>query len=176
MKTLAFAAYIACVVAANWLTHRYHVVPVGFGLDAAAGTFTAGLALAARDFLQDAAGKKAVLVAIPIGAAVSVPTSSLRLGVASGAAFLLAEMLDMYVYSRERKKGWARAILTSNAFGAVLDTFVFLLLAGIPVGFTVVTGQLVVKYAYATVPVVLFVLAVQKVQRARRQPAEAVAA
>ena len=47
--TFAAAAYLLTVVAANWLTDRYGLVPVGFGLLVTAGTFAAGLSLVCRD-------------------------------------------------------------------------------------------------------------------------------
>lgn len=165
MKTLAFLAYIAAVVAANWLTNTYGFVPVGFGLATTAGTYAAGVALLARDLVQDTAGRMAVLGAVTIGAALSWWLSTPQLAIASGAAFLVAELADMAVYTPLRKRGWARAVLASNAVGAVLDTVVFLWLAGFPI-LPAVPGQLVGKVLLATGAPVLLVLIVRTVRRA----------
>ena len=47
------AIYIGSVVAANWLTTRYGLISIGFGLYATAGTIAVGGAIMTRDFLQD---------------------------------------------------------------------------------------------------------------------------
>jgi hypothetical protein len=160
----ALASYVTTVVAANWLTDRYGFVPVGFWLTTTAGTYAAGAALLARDALQDAAGRRAVLVAIGIGAALSAWLSTPQLAIASAAAFLIAETCDMAIYTPLRRHGWARAVLASNAVGAVLDTVVFLWLAGFPIA-SAAPGQLVGKLLWATAAPVLLVLAARKVGR-----------
>jgi queuosine precursor transporter len=166
VKLAALIAYVSSVVAANWLTARFGFVPVGFGLATTAGTYAAGMALLARDALQDAAGRRAVLFAIALGAALSAWLSTPQLAVASGTAFLVAEVADMTVYTPLRRKGWARAVLASNVVGAVLDTLVFLWLAGFPVTSTTVGGQLVGKVIWATAVPVAVVLVVRMVRRA----------
>lgn len=164
-RVVAFAAYIGAILAANWLTSRYGLIPVWPGLAATAGTYAAGAALLARDVLQDAAGRRTVLAGIVLGAGLSVWLSTPQLAVASGAAFLIAETADMAIYTPLRKRGWARAVLASNAVGAVLDTVVFLWLAGFPVASSA-PGQLVGKVIWATaVPV----LAVTVIRRAGSQ-------
>jgi queuosine precursor transporter len=147
------AAFVAAVVLANWLTARYHFVPVGFGLEATAGTFAAGACLALRDGLQDAAGRWAVALAIGAGAALSWATSTPALALASGAAFLVSEALDAAVYTplrgRARTGGprWAGAVTASNVAGAVVDTLAFLTLAfgTAAVTWAALGGQLVGK-------------------------------
>lgn len=168
----AFAGYIGAVVAANKVTEHLDFVPVGFGLTAAAGTYAAGLALLTRDFLQDAAGRWAVLAAIAVGGALSWMFSDPSLAFASTAAFLTAELCDMAVYTPLRRRGWAVAVLASNAVGAVLDTLVFLHLMHLLTA-DAVKGQMVGK-AWATVLVVAAVVAVRRI-RGMRRPVEAVA-
>ena len=154
LAAAALAAYVAAIVAANWLTVTYGAVWVLPGLMATAGTYAAGLALGTRDVLQDAGGRRLVFVAIAAGAALSWVLSSPQLAVASGAAFAVAELADMLVYTPLRAKGWARAVIASNVVGAIVDTFVFLSLAGFPVNGQSVSGQLVGKILWATlVPV-----------------------
>jgi uncharacterized PurR-regulated membrane protein YhhQ (DUF165 family) len=164
--SLALAAYVGSVVAANVLTAHLGLVWVAPGLVTTAGTYAAGVALLARDVVQETAGRRAVLAAIVVGAALSAWLAGAHLAVASAAAFLLAECLDMAVYTRLRERGWVRAVMWSNAAGAVLDTAVFLTLAGFPVTASTVTGQLVGKVIWATGVPLLAVLAIRMVRRA----------
>src|SRR2546426_2327420 len=53
---LLAVAYLAAIVLANWATAAHGLVPAGFGLLVTAGTYAAGLTLAVRDAVQDAAG------------------------------------------------------------------------------------------------------------------------
>jgi queuosine precursor transporter len=144
-RLLALVVYLGCIVAANALTARYGFVPVGFGLMATAGTYVAGLAFVARDAVQDTSGRIAVLLALVVGAALSWFASTPTLAVASAAAFGLSELVDMAVYTPLRKRGYIRAALASNLVGSVVDTFVFLSLAGFGLAPLVVAGQLVGK-------------------------------
>lgn len=162
----ALTGYVGAIAAANWLTARYGMVPVGLGLAVTAGTFAAGAALLLRDTVQDTLGRRWVLAGITAGAALTWATSP-ALAVASTAAFLAAELADMGVYTPLRSRGWARAVLASNTVGAIVDTLLFLLLAGFPITAATVGGQLVGKLAWATV---LPVLAVVTVRRWRRGP------
>lgn len=161
----ALTAYIVAIVTANWLTTRYGLVPVAPGLVTTAGTFAAGFAFLARDLVQDTLGRGWVLAGISAGAALTYVTSP-ALALASATAFLVAEAADMAVYTPLRDRGWARAVLASNTVGAVVDTLLFLTLAGFPVTAATVGGQLVGKLAWATLLPVAAVLAVRQVRRA----------
>jgi uncharacterized PurR-regulated membrane protein YhhQ (DUF165 family) len=139
------AAYIATVVLANVLTEHFGLVSIGFGLLVTAGTFAAGAALLTRNVTQDATGRAVVIGLMLIGCALSWWLASPALAVASAVAFELSETCDMAVYTPLRDKGWSRAVMAASLVGAVVDTFVFLYLAGFPVTAQSVTGQLVVK-------------------------------
>ena len=145
------------IVAANYATTRYGFVPVGFGLTATAGTFAAGVTLALRDGIQDTLGRWAVLAVIALGAALSFFIADPAIAVASGIAFLLAELLNFAVYTpiRERAKfgdkRWALAVASSNFVGAIVDTAVFIGIAfGASAIMPAMAGQLVGK-AWATI-------------------------
>lgn len=169
MKTrgiLALTAYILAIVTANWLTTRYGLVHVAPGLVTTAGTYAAGTALLLRDVVQDTAGWRWVLAGIAAGAVLTAVTSP-ALALASATAFLLAELLDMAVYTPLRERGWARAALLSGIAGAVVDTYAFLTLAGFPITAQTVGGQLVGKALWATALPVLIVVAVRQVRRGR---------
>jgi uncharacterized PurR-regulated membrane protein YhhQ (DUF165 family) len=166
---LAAIAFAGTIVAANTLTRRYGLIDVGFGLIATAGTAAAGLTLLTRDWLHDVAGRRAVLAAIGVGAAVSAALTGGLLACASAAAFLLAELTDLLVYQRLRRHGWIPAALASNMVGAPVDTVVFLALAGLPV-WAALPGQLWVK-ALATVVPLIVVAVARALLRHRLRPA-----
>jgi uncharacterized PurR-regulated membrane protein YhhQ (DUF165 family) len=155
LAACAAGAYVASVVAANIATSHLGMVPVWPGIAATAGTYAAGLALFFRDTLQDTAGRHAVLAAIAAGAVLSAWLATPQLALASGVAFAASEAADMAIYTPLRRKGWARAVLASNVVGAVVDTVLFLWLAGFPVAANL-PGQLIGKALWATaVPVAL---------------------
>lgn len=154
----ALAAYAAAIVAANWLTAHHGLVPVGFGLTATAGTYSAGAALMLRNLVQDALGRRFVVLAIAAGAALSALTSP-ALALASGVAFGISELADTAVYTPLRRSGWTRAVLPASLLGALLDSLLFLSIAGFPVTTRGVAGQLVGKTWAVWLPVAAVALA-----------------
>lgn len=149
---LAFAAFIFVIVGANLLTQHFGLV-TWLGLTATAGTWVAGFAFVARDYLQDSAGKRWVVTAIILGAVVSAWFSP-QLALASGAAFLLSELADFAIYTPLRESGRTRAAIASNVVGSVVDTVLFLWIAGFPMSGAVT--QVLIKVGGTT----LFVLGV----------------
>jgi queuosine precursor transporter len=128
--SLALTALLLTIVLANALTSQLGLV-TWLGLTATAGTWVAGFALLFRDLVHDYGGPRWVLLAIVLG----VPLSALlspRLALASAVAFLLAELADYAVYAPLLRRGRYRAALASNLVGALVDTVVFLLIAGFP--------------------------------------------
>lgn len=64
------------------------------------------------------------------------PTSGdrlFRIAVASGAAFLAAQLFDIAVFNRLRRSSWWRAPAFGSVAGSVLDTLTFFILAFAPV-------------------------------------------
>lgn len=121
-------AYIATVFASNWAIQRFGLVPVGFGLEAPAGVYFAGLAFTLRDLTQRALGRSTVVFAIVGGAALSVAVAP-PFALASGTAFLLSELCDFAVYTPLERRRLMLAVAASNVVGTVVDSVVFLLLA-----------------------------------------------
>lgn len=124
-----FCAYILSIVAANLAIIHVGLVPVGFGLLAPAGVYFAGLSFWLRDMVQEEVGKLQAVTAIGVGAAGSLVLTSADLAIASGAAFLLSELLDMAVYTPLARRHWMGAVVASNVAGSVVDSAVFLWLA-----------------------------------------------
>jgi hypothetical protein len=154
---VALAAFVGSVVAANALVQAFGAVPIGFGLAAPAGVFVAGLAFTLRDVVHRQLGAVAVLLAIGAGTVASALVADGRLIVASAAAFLLSELADLAVYAPLRRRGWARAVLASNAVGLVVDSLLFLWIAFGSLEF--LAGQLVAKAAVTLVAVGALALA-----------------
>jgi len=148
--TAAALALLGCIVLANWATTHYGLIPAGFGLMVTAGTYAAGLALAARDILHETCGVRWVLATIAAGCALSLALGDGRIALASTAAFALAELLDLAVYAPLRRRNWTGAVAASNAVGAAVDTLVFLTVAGFPLTPQLIGGQVLVKAVWVT--------------------------
>lgn len=149
---LAAAGLLGCILAANYVTTRYGLIPVGFGLMATAGTYFAGLTFILRDLLQDSAGKAVTVGVILLGAGLSFALASPFIALASAAAFALAELADLAVYTPLRKRGYIRAAVASNIVGALVDTVVFLTIAGFPLQ-QAFAGQMTGKLALTALAV-----------------------
>ena len=50
---------------------------------------------------------------------------SIRIAVGSGTAFIIAQLLDVQIFDKLRKKKWCVAPLTSSLIGSTIDTFLF---------------------------------------------------
>jgi hypothetical protein len=96
-------AYVLTILLANYaITHWEnapafpggpYTVPVWPGIEATSGVLFAGFAFIFRDLTQEWLGRKAVIVAILVGALLSwVVTSNRDLAVASAVAFLFSEL------------------------------------------------------------------------------------
>lgn len=169
-KATLAAAFLATILLANYVTSRYGLVPVGFGLMATAGTYFAGLSFVIRDSLQDAAGKRWTLAVIALGAALSFLVAAPFIALASAVAFGLAETADLLIYTPLRRRGYLRAAVASNVVGAFVDSVVFLTIAGFPV-MAALPGQMVGKLA-VTLAAVLVVVIVRAVFREPLQQPE----
>ena len=148
----ALAIYCGSIVVANWLVLNVgpvvlpdgsHLVPVGFGLMAPSGAFAAGITFVARDVVQRAAGRRWALIAVAVGTVLSVLVSP-RLAVASGSAFLFSELVDFAVYTPLQERRFVVAVVLSGIAGSVVDSVIFLGLAGIPLA-AALPGMLLAK-------------------------------
>ena len=85
--------------------------------------------------------------------------ASPRIAVASGTAFLAAQLADVRVFDRLRNAKWWQAPLVSSALGSILDTALFFSLAFAGSGLPWVTwalGDLGVKAGFALVLLIPF--------------------
>ena len=73
------------------------------------------------------AARKLVYVGFAIGVILSLLVN-VRIAIASGSAFLIAQLLDVYVFNKLRDLTWWKAPLASSIIGSAIDTALFLLL------------------------------------------------
>ncbi len=84
---------------------------------------------------------------------------SIRIAIGSGTAFLIAQIFDVQIFDKLRKKKWFIAPLTSSVIGSTIDTFLFFSISfygtGIP-WFSLSLGDLAVKLFVALVMLIPF--------------------
>ena len=84
---------------------------------------------------------------------------SVRIAVGSGVAFLVAQLLDVQIFDKLRKKDWFIAPLTSSIIGSTVDTFLFFSISFYATGVPWVTlsiGDLSVKILVALIMLIPF--------------------
>ena len=100
------------------------------------GAFTYPVAFLVTDLanrrLGPAAARRVVLVGFALAVVLSVWLATPRIAIASGTAFLVAQMLDVSVFDRLRRGAWWRAPLASSSIGSVVDTAIFFAIAFAP--------------------------------------------
>lgn len=157
---VAIAAMVAIVALSNytvqfpinaWLTWGALIYPVSFLV---------------TDLANRAFGPERARTVVYFGFAAGVAASGLlapwRIAVASGAAFLVGQLLDIHVFDRLRRASWWKAPLVGSAMGSVVDTALFFGIAFIgvmpflpaaqgPSVTTLTLGDLAVKLALALV-------------------------
>ncbi len=121
------AAMIVVVTGANiavqhpindWLTYGAFVYPISF-LVTDLSNRALGPALARR----------VVYVGFALGVLLSILFAGWRIAFASGSAFLVAQLLDIFIFDRLRRSVWWRAPLVSSSLASAVDTVMFFFLA-----------------------------------------------
>ena len=92
---------------------------------------------------------------------------SKRIAIGSGTAFLIAQLIDVQVFDKLRKKVWFVAPLVSSIIGSVIDTFLFFSIAFYGTGINWITlslGDLFVKLLVALVMLIPFRILLSRVK------------
>ena len=92
---------------------------------------------------------------------------SKRIVAASGTAFLIAQLLDVQIFDKLRRKVWFIAPLVSSLIGSIIDTFLFFSIAFYGTGINWITlslGDLSVKIFVALLMLVPFRLLLYRVK------------
>ncbi len=122
----------AVVVASNVLV-QYPVRLLGLQDLLTWGAFTYPLAFLATDLTNRRFGPRAARRVVYVGFALAVVLSvwlaTPRIALASGTAFLVAQLMDVGIFNRLREGAWWRAPLVSSVIGSLVDTALFFTLA-----------------------------------------------
>ena len=134
------------------------------------GAFTYPIAFLITDLANRSYGKfiarKIVYIGFAIGVSFTLLFStnftdliSVRIAIGSGIAFLVAQLIDVQIFDKLRKKSWFVAPLTSSFIGSTVDTFLFFSISfygtGIP-WITLSLGDLMVKIFVALIMLIPF--------------------
>ena len=142
------------------------------------GAFSYPIAFLITDLANRKYGKtvarKIVYLGFVLGVALTLYFStdfsnliSKRIAIGSGSAFLIAQLLDIQVFDRLRKKVWFVAPLVSSLIGSSIDTFLFFSIAFYGTGINWVTlslGDLFVKIFVALIMLIPFRILLSYIQ------------
>ncbi len=148
---LAGAAAMTAVVVASNVLVQY---PINDWLTW--GAFTYPIAFLVTDLsnrsLGPAKARRVVYAGFAVAVVLSILFATPRIALASGSAFLAAQLLDVYIFNRLRQGVWWRAPVISSGLASVLDTALFFSLAfagsGLP-WITLGLGDFAAKIAMA---------------------------
>jgi queuosine precursor transporter len=122
------------------------------------GAFSYPLVFLVTDLTNRALGPQAARRVAWAGFAIAVAVSLLlapwRIALASGAAFIFSQLMDIAVFNRWRAQSWWKAPFIGSLVASVVDTAVFFFLAFAGSGenwLTLATGDLAVKALMALV-------------------------
>lgn len=100
------------------------------------GAFTYPIAFLVTDlsnrWMGRDAARRVVLAGFVLAVVLSIWLATPRIAIASGTAFLVAQLLDVAVFHRLRRGSWWRAPLVSSTLGSAVDTALFFSLAFAP--------------------------------------------
>tara|TARA_B100000674_G_scaffold12055_1_gene8951 strand:+ start:107 stop:622 length:516 start_codon:yes stop_codon:yes gene_type:complete len=157
------------VLASNYLV-QFPIKYYGLEEILTYGAFSYPIAFLITDLANRSFGKivarKIVYIGFAIGISFTLLFStnfadliSIRIAIGSGTAFLVAQLLDVQIFDKLRKKEWFVAPLTSSLIGSTIDTFIFFSISfygtGIP-WITLSLGDLSVKIFVALIMLVPF--------------------
>lgn len=131
--SVAVAAMAAVVAASNYLVQFPVQGQIG-GVDLSNlltyGAFTYPVAFLVNDLTNRRFGPRLARLVVLVGFVIAVVWSAFlstpRIAIASGSAFLVAQLLDITIFDRLRRSPkWWRAPFISSMTGSVLDTLIF---------------------------------------------------
>ena len=134
------------------------------------GAFSYPIAFLITDLANRSYGKLVARKIVYIGFAIGISFTlifstnfadliSVRIAIGSGTAFLVAQLLDVQIFDKLRKREWFIAPLTSSLIGSTIDTFLFFSISFYATGIPWVTlslGDLAVKVLVALVMLIPF--------------------
>lgn len=146
------AGMAAVVAASNFLVQ----FPINDWLTIAA--FTYPLAFWVTDVTNRWAGpqsaRKIAAIGLIVGLIISAFIAPVRIAFASGTAFLVAQLMDIFVFDKLRERSWWQAPFIGSLIASTIDTFLFFSIAFAGTGLNWVAlglGDLAAKFFMATV-------------------------
>ena len=157
------------VLASNYLV-QFPIIYYGLEEILTYGAFSYPIAFLITDLANRFYGKiiarKIVYIGFVIGIVFTLFFStnfedliSVRIAIGSGTAFLVAQLLDVQIFDKLKKKKWFVAPLTSSLIGSTIDTFLFFSISFYATGIPWVTlslGDLAVKVLVALLMLIPF--------------------
>tara|TARA_A100001035_G_scaffold249682_1_gene220502 strand:+ start:2277 stop:2825 length:549 start_codon:yes stop_codon:yes gene_type:complete len=134
------------------------------------GAFTYPIAFLITDLANRSYGKQIARKIVYFGFVVGISFTlffstnfsdliSVRIAIGSGTAFIVAQLLDVQIFDKLRKKSWYVAPLSSSVIGSTVDTFLFFSISfyatGVP-WFTLSLGDLAIKLFVTLVMLIPF--------------------
>jgi len=123
--------------------------------------------------LGKTAARKVVAVGFVVGVALSLAFADMRIAIASGSAFLIAQMMDVQIFDKLRRQSWWKAPLISSLLASAVDTALFFSIAFAGTELPWVTwalGDYAAKLAMAAALLVPFRAFVASLPAAWQQP------
>jgi len=164
--TLAFAAAMVLIVVSSNVLVQY---PLSDWLTWGAITYPFSFLVVdlANRYHGPRMARRIVYIGFVVALLLSAWLATPRIAVASGTAFLCAELLDVTIFNRLRRHAWWKPPLVSTLFASVVDTAIFFTLAFAGTDMPWVTlalGDLGVKLAIALFALVPFRVALALVR------------
>jgi len=164
------AFLMALVVALSNYLVQFPVNYLGFQDLLTYGAFSYPVAFLITDLSNRRYGKNTAKKVVYLGFALGVFLTlyfstnysdliSIRIAIGSGTAFLVAQLIDVNIFDRLRKKIWFAAPLTSSLIGSTIDTFLFFSISFYGTGINWISlsfGDLFVKIFVALVMLIPF--------------------
>ena len=159
----------AVVLASNYLV-QFPIKYYGLEEILTYGAFSYPIAFLITDLANRSYGKLIARQIVYIGFIIGISFTllfstnfadliSIRIAIGSGTAFLVAQLIDVQIFDKLRKKKWVVAPLTSSFIGSAVDTFLFFSISFYATGIPWVTlslGDLAVKIFVALVMLIPF--------------------
>ena len=159
----------AVVLASNYLV-QFPIKYYGLEEILTYGAFSYPIAFLITDLANRSYGKLIARQIVYIGFIIGISFTllfstnfadliSVRIAIGSGTAFLVAQLIDVQIFDKLRKKKWFVAPLTSSFIGSTVDTFLFFSISFYATGIPWVTlslGDLTVKIFVALVMLIPF--------------------
>jgi len=163
------AAMVVIVVSANVLVQ----FPINNWLTWGAATYPVSFLITdiANRFHGPAVARRVLYVGFLLAVILSVYFATVRIALASGTAFLIAQLLDVRIFDQLRNSVWWKAPLISSVVGSAVDTALFFTIAfyGTTAPWvTLAVGDFLVKIVLALIMLVPFSVAYRSYRDARR--------